>query len=42
VRAPATAAEAAEVEAWKAERRKHWPSATNLARKVRAMEQLRV
>jgi hypothetical protein len=35
VRPPATPAEAAEVEAWKAERRKHWPSASNLARKVR-------
>lgn len=34
VRAPATAAEAAEVEAWKAERRKNWPSANNVAKKV--------
>lgn len=34
VRPAANAEEAAEIEAWKAERRKHWPSATNTAKKV--------
>jgi hypothetical protein len=34
VRPAATAEEAAEIEAWKAERRKHWPSAANTSKKV--------
>jgi hypothetical protein len=36
VRPAANAEEAAEIEAWKAERRKHWPSAANTAKKVAA------
>jgi hypothetical protein len=35
VRPAANAEEAAEIEAWKAERRKHWPSAANTSKKVR-------
>mgnify|MGYP001807274601 FL=1 len=35
VRPAANAEEAAEIEAWKAERRRHWPSAANTAKKVR-------
>ena len=34
VRAAVNAEEAAEIEAWKAERRKHWPSKNNVTKKV--------
>jgi hypothetical protein len=34
VRAPASAAEAAEVEAWKADRRRHYPTPSNMVAKV--------
>jgi Nuclear fragile X mental retardation-interacting protein 1 (NUFIP1) len=36
VREPINETERAEVEAWKAERRKHWPSVDNIARKEQA------